>query len=161
GGGWGGGRRGGPGLGGWARGRSGGTSARGPGGGGEWSGPGETRIQVPRLPNTPPRSLRGAAAHGPLRPVQRCVGGAPRSVADAPGQHLLRHAVRAAAGDPPRRPTRAGAPLVHRAAADSAPAQYGVRRVLRPGEEGDGEGEGGLSAVQAAQPVQPGRIRRR
>jgi hypothetical protein len=55
------------------------------------------------------------------------------------------------------RPWRSGPPLVHGPAADPPSAQCRIRRVLRARSEG----EGGLSAVQALQPVRSGGIRRR
>jgi putative transposase len=66
-------------------------------------------------------------------------------VADGPAFDHLRHAVRAAAGNPPSRPWGSGPPLVHGPAANPPSAQCRIRRVLRARSEG----EGGLSAVQA------------
>ena len=63
----------------------------------------------------------------------------------------LRDAVRPAAGIRHADPG-SGPPLVHGPAADPPSAQCRIRRVLRAGSEG----EGGLSAVQALQPVRSG-----
>jgi hypothetical protein len=134
-----------------------GTAARRTGGRGGRSGHGETRLQVPRLPDASARRPRGAPARGSLRSVQRGAGGAARSVAYGPGEHQLRHAVRPAERHPPRRPARPRTPLVHRPAADPAAAQHRVCRLLCAGEEG----KSGLPPVQALPPVPPGRVRHR
>ena len=78
------------------------------------NGRGETRVQVPRLPDTPAGGARGAAARRSLRPVQRGAGGTPRSVAHAPGQ-------RSATACSPRSCGRSAAPTRGGRAATRSP----------------------------------------